>query len=1622
MKRTFKKAVSVFLVVAMLLCAAPLGGFVGLDLPGLFDFRAEAESYSGTCGTNLTWSLDTDTGVLDITGTGTMTNWITSSKVPWGSYRKRIKTVNISSGLTSIGDHAFEVCTNLASVTIPDSVTSIGKSAFDGCTSLTNVTIGDSVTSIGDYAFRECTSLTSVTIGNSVKSIGSSAFRECTSLTSVTIGNSVKSIGSYVFDGCTSLTNITVDKSNTAFSSDEYGVLFNKDKTQLIHYPIGNERTSYTIPDSVTSIGSSAFEGCTSLASVIIGNSVTSIGGYAFAYCETLTSVTIPNSVTSIGSYAFRDCTSLASVTIGNSVTSIGNYTFSGCSALKDVYYNGDISSWLNISFSSVYSTPLYYGAKLYFDGELATDIVIPDGIESINNFAFYGCTSLTSVTIPDSVTSIGNSVFKGCTSLASVTIPDSVTSIGDSVFSGCTSLASVIIGNSVTSIGESAFYGCKSLASITIPDSVTSIGESAFSGCTSLVNATIPDSVTSIGRSSFSGCSALKDVYYTGDISSWLNISFNSYNSNPLYYGAKLYFDGELATDIVIPDGIESINNFAFYGCTSLTSVTIPDSVTIIGNSAFDGCTSLASVIIGNSVTSIGESAFYGCKSLTSVTIPDSVTSIGSSAFKGCTSLASVIIGNSVTSIGNDAFYGCKSLVNATIPDSVTSIDSSSFSGCSNLVLELKKGSYAETYANKNNIRHYYIYDGSEDKTVSVTVTSNLSFEINKETYTMTINCSGNMLSFAAGDAPWLPYKEYIRHIVINDGCTSISANAFENMHGLKSITIPDSVTSIGDYAFSDCKILTSITIPDSVTSIGDYAFSGCTSLASIIISDSVTSISDYVFRNCTSLTSVTIPDSVTSIGDYAFDGCTSLTSVTIGNSVKSIGSYVFMGCTSLTSVIIPDSVTSIGDYTFYNCTGITELTIPVSTKIYNNSHIFYNCTNIEKITLTKGNGTFQNYGTSTSSSSITCYQYTPWYISREKCTEVIIEDGVTGIGDYMFYNCAELGNISLPISVKSIGNNAFVSCQKLEKLKVYNRNCEFGETATGYYTTIVGYAGSTAEAYANANGFDFELIPEDDHEHIYSNSCDNECNICGYIDPDRSHVFANDCDPECDVCGYTRTELVHTYTNDCDPDCDLCGYIRTDLVHTYTNDCDPDCDLCGYIRSDLEHKDENADGKCDVCETYISDIQVGVTQNVKVTAGKTVLLKFIPTQSGVYTFSSSSSSDTYGYIYDADQKQLASDDDSGGNGGNFSITYTLKKGTVYYLGVRFYNSSSSGEIPVKLSLDQIICDHINTHPEHLDSTCAQTGYDKVICDDCGDTVSITVIATLPHTYKTIVAEPTCVDEGVVVCLCSACRYAYIDEILDPLGHSEPVWKTVVKPTTSSEGTMNYVCPACDEVFDTKSIPAITLSGNSTAVVNFTTNTITGFNAGSTELEDYLSATNNGYVFTCSSDILCTGAVVELTDGETLINSYTVVVFGDVDGNGWYDANDAFIVNMIVSGLLPQENLPDYMRTAADCNHDGEINELDFDLLINASVLLDDVDQSATQPELTTQSAYIKYMSIIDQSVSLEVDDTAPETDEAVEPNGPVAENDIDFEVFITKLFEFFKKMFTFVFSFIMK
>ena len=409
----------------------------------------------------------------------------------WYDFDSSTKTASVTYRGNSYGDYDGEYS---GAVVIPETVTYYG--------------ITYSVTSIGYRAFYDCSSLTSVTIGESVTSIGEDAFYN------TGIYNNKSNWESKVLY----IDNCLIDAEGSI--SGAYTI---KENTRLIaNYAFAycTSLTSVTIPNSVTSIGGHAFEGCTSLTSVTIGENVTSIGGWAFYECFSLTSVTIPNSVTSIGYGAFTDCSSLATVTLtANSVEEF-------------------CKSQGNGLLYEAYVTCRRY---IQIDGKDIIEITIPNGVTSIGDYAFYGCSSLTSITIPNSVTSIGNGAFLAC-SLTSVTIPNSVTSIGNSAFRGCSALDSVVwnaknytnfskkenapfydsrsqiksftFGEAVERIPAYLCTGMNMLTSITIPNSVTSIGKGAFEGCVQLEKLTLGSAVKNIAANAFAGCNRLYHIY----------------------------------------------------------------------------------------------------------------------------------------------------------------------------------------------------------------------------------------------------------------------------------------------------------------------------------------------------------------------------------------------------------------------------------------------------------------------------------------------------------------------------------------------------------------------------------------------------------------------------------------------------------------------------------------------------------------------------------------------------------------------------------------------------------------------------------------------------------------------------------------------------------------------------------------------------------------------------------------------------------------------------------------------------------------------------------------------------------------------------------------------------
>lgn len=562
---------------------------------------------------------------------------------------KLITDLILHDGLTEIKSYAFSGCTFIKNVHIPNSIEKIENSAFFACSSIESLTLpvfydaleghpigyifgndeydGGVETEQSKDGYLRGTyyipnSLATVTVTNGA--ICKNFFEHCSSLASVTILDGVTAIDEEAFVGCSSLKNITIPNTVTTIEGSAF---YNCISLENI-----------TIPNSVTTISEYLFYNCASLKSVTIPNGVTEIKGFAFYDCKNLTRIIIPNTVTKIGQDAFANCTSLKRMSIPDSVMTIGDYAFSGCNSLT-IYAETHTwpDGWL---FDSTAVYDIVFGVSGINVSENGIEWIETNGEIIVNSYLG----AETTLEIPALINGMP------------------VTKIEEYAFSRCSSLESVTLPNSITSIGKSAFSSCTSLKSVIIPNEVYEIGDSAFSGCSSLESVTIPNSVITLGKSVFTSCDALKEINYLGTIQQWCGrFSFYNYDSNPLHNGTDLYLNGKLVENLVIPNNITQMYDYAFAGCTSIKSVTIES--TVISTGAFKNCTSLQSVTIEDKLKSISDLAFEGCVSLNDVKIGNNVNYIGTSAFEGCTSLERIVIPENVTKIKDYAFMDCDSL-----------------------------------------------------------------------------------------------------------------------------------------------------------------------------------------------------------------------------------------------------------------------------------------------------------------------------------------------------------------------------------------------------------------------------------------------------------------------------------------------------------------------------------------------------------------------------------------------------------------------------------------------------------------------------------------------------------------------------------------------------------------------------------------------------------------------------------------------------------------------------------------------------------------------------------------------------------------------------------------------
>ena len=328
----------------------------------------------------------------------------------------KISEIVLPNSITSIGDHCFFDCSNLALITLPDGITSLGESCFFGCSSLESITLPVGITSLGESCFSGCSLLSSITLPNGITSLGEYCFSGCVWLTSITLPYGIVSLGDFCFERCLMLSSITLPNSITSLGKYCF----------LSCYRL----SSITLPEDITSLGESCFSGCSSLSSITLPEDITSLGESCFSGCSCLSSITMPNGITSLGESCFYGCSSLSSIVLPNSITSLGSYCFSDCSSL---------------SF-----------------------IALPNGITSLEDYCFRDCQSLSSITLPNSITSLGSYCFFRCSNLESITLPNGITSLGEFCFSECTSLSSITLPISITLLGSSCFANNSSLMTVT--------------------------------------------------------------------------------------------------------------------------------------------------------------------------------------------------------------------------------------------------------------------------------------------------------------------------------------------------------------------------------------------------------------------------------------------------------------------------------------------------------------------------------------------------------------------------------------------------------------------------------------------------------------------------------------------------------------------------------------------------------------------------------------------------------------------------------------------------------------------------------------------------------------------------------------------------------------------------------------------------------------------------------------------------------------------------------------------------------------------------------------------------------------------------------------------------
>lgn len=622
----------------------------------------------GTCGTGLTWKLD-DAGLLTISGSGKMKDYSVND-APWYPYRNSILSVVIENGVTSVGSYAFRSAKNMTSVQLPESMQVLGNSAFDGCQSLQSIHLPEGLTTIYGYAFTGCRALNTIHIPASVTKIGDNPF---------------------VYLDLPG--GIWVDENNPNYSSDGYGVLFNKDKTELIKAPSAMEG-SYSVPATVKTLGYGAFAD-TRLSQIHLPEGLQTISYYVFSRAYQLKELQLPQSLRVIEHDAFDNCDSITELHIPAAVTTIEESCFD-MNGLQKFTVDAE-----NQYFCADEHGVLFNKDKTVLvraPRKLSGAYRIPDTVIKIGREAFYFVDGLKQLWIPEGVEYIDWQGFSSCNGLSEIVIPSTVTYLENFAlgFLRYNNIAVRFVGNA-PKMNSSAFSSSRITCYYPAdnPTWTASVRQNYGGTVTWMPWSPVAEAaggqcgekawwrLDSSGTLRITGAGATYD--YNGLEAPWADrageITSLAVDSGITGIGSYAFYSCKALKNLSLPASLETIGEYAFSYCESLQEIAIPDSVTSLGSHAFENCISAQSITIGSGITQIPAHAFDDCRKVSEIVIPEGVVSIGIGSFFACYALTDVTVANTVTQIGSAAFSLCFNLEKIHIPASVTQIGDSAFS-----------------------------------------------------------------------------------------------------------------------------------------------------------------------------------------------------------------------------------------------------------------------------------------------------------------------------------------------------------------------------------------------------------------------------------------------------------------------------------------------------------------------------------------------------------------------------------------------------------------------------------------------------------------------------------------------------------------------------------------------------------------------------------------------------------------------------------------------------------------------------------------------------------------------------------------------------------------------------